>query len=225
MTARQFPIHFINPNSSAKVTGAIKAAVDATPVAALAAHTYVTTEDGPEGVITQADSDLAATLVTRYVRQHEADASAFVIACFSDPGVFAASGVTSKPVVGIGRAGLLCALSFGQSVGVIAVAKPSIPRHMRYWRALNLQDCVAGERALDLRVDQSGDFDIAFQRMVEVGRKLIDEDGADVVLLGCAGMANLRRPLQDALGVAVIDPCQAAAMTAAAQIALLGPRD
>ena len=45
--------------------------------------------------------------------------------------------------------------------------------------------------------------------MVETGRALMDEDGADVVVTGCAGMARHRRPLEDALGAPVIDRMQA----------------
>jgi Asp/Glu/hydantoin racemase len=47
-------------------------------------------------------------------------------------------------------------------------------------------------------------------RMVEVGRRLRDVHGADVVVLGCAGMAQYRGALADALGVPVVDPTQAA---------------
>ena len=46
--------------------------------------------------------------------------------------------------------------------------------------------------------------------MVEVGLKLKDDDGAEAIVMGCAGMARHRRPLEDALGVPVIDPTQAA---------------
>jgi allantoin racemase len=46
--------------------------------------------------------------------------------------------------------------------------------------------------------------------MIEVGSRLRDEDGADVIVLGCAGMARHRAPLEAALGVAVIDPTLAA---------------
>jgi Asp/Glu/hydantoin racemase len=45
---------------------------------------------------------------------------------------------------------------------------------------------------------------------VETGHALIEEDGADVVIMGCAGMARHRRALEHALGVPVIDPTQAA---------------
>src|SRR5262249_46094576 len=43
-------------------------------------------------------------------------------------------------------------------------------------------------------------------RLIEVGRELKNEDGADAVVLGCAGMARHRKPLEDALGIVVIDP-------------------
>ena len=49
-----------------------------------------------------------------------------------------------------------------------------------------------------------------FERMVEVGRALVEEDGADAIVLGCAGMARHRRPLEATLGVPVVDPTQTA---------------
>ena len=48
------------------------------------------------------------------------------------------------------------------------------------------------------------------RRMIEVGRQLKEEDGAEAVVMGCAGMARHRQPLEDALAIPVIDPTQAA---------------
>ena len=47
-------------------------------------------------------------------------------------------------------------------------------------------------------------------RMEAIGRELVEQAGADVIVMGCAGMARHRRPLEEALGVPVIDPTQAA---------------
>jgi Asp/Glu/hydantoin racemase len=74
---------------------------------------------------------------------------------------------------------------------------------------MGLIDRLAGERPLDVSVAETGS-DGTLKRMVEAGRALVEEDGADVVIMGCAGMARHRRPLEDALGVPVIDPTQAA---------------
>jgi allantoin racemase len=46
--------------------------------------------------------------------------------------------------------------------------------------------------------------------MTAVGRALRDEDGADVLVMGCAGMARYRPRLEEALGIPVVDPTQAA---------------
>ncbi len=59
-------------------------------------------------------------------------------------------------------------------------------------------------------VSALGQADLVLARLAEVGRQLREEDGADVLLLGCAGMARHRRALQDRLGIPVVDPVQAA---------------
>ena len=62
--------------------------------------------------------------------------------------------------------------------------------------------------------------DSAIERIVSVGRKLRDDDGADVLILGCAGMGQRREILEKELGVPVIDPSQAAVQRAAGLLAL-----
>lgn len=200
----------INPNSSVTVTDAIARSIEASPASAHGTFRSETMAEGPPGIITQDDWEVAKGLVTTWLDRRADDADAFVIACFSDPGVPAERAIGDKPVIGIGEAGIRAALRRGKRVGVIAIADPSIPRHMRYWKALGLDRHVVGERALNLRVDQSGDHALAFEPMLRAGR-LLREDGADVLLLGCAGMSDLRQPLEDALGIPVVDPCEAGA--------------
>jgi allantoin racemase len=64
----------------------------------------------------------------------------------------------------------------------------------------------------------SGDGTLA--KMIEVGRTLKDKDGAGAIVVGCAGMARLRRPQKDALGIPVIDPTQAAVAMALGAVQL-----
>ena len=61
-----------------------------------------------------------------------------------------------------------------------------------------------------MSVAETASGERTLSRMVEVGRALRDQDGADSIVMGCAGMARHRRPLEEALGVPVIDPTQAA---------------
>src|SRR5262249_37896245 len=114
-----------------------------------------------------------------------------------------------RPVFGIAEGAVLAALAGGDRFGVIAIAQKSIRRHARYLRQMGLIDRLAGERSLDVSVAESAS-EGTLARMVETGRALVQDDGADVGIMGCAGMARHRRPLEDALGVPVIDPTQAA---------------
>jgi allantoin racemase len=61
-----------------------------------------------------------------------------------------------------------------------------------------------------MSVAETASGDGTFVGMEAVGRALMEKDGADVIVMGCAGMARHRRPLEAALGVPVIDPTQAA---------------
>ena len=47
-------------------------------------------------------------------------------------------------------------------------------------------------------------------RMIQIGEELRDRDGADVIVMGCAGMARHRAPLEAALRIPVIELTQAA---------------
>jgi Asp/Glu/hydantoin racemase len=144
------------------------------------------------------------------VKQRDNDCSAFVIACYSDPGLHAARELTTKPVLGIAECGILTALTLGQRFGVISILKKSIPRHLRYVGQMGLNDRMAGDRAIGLGVVELADEARTFSRMAEVAAELRDEDGADVLVMGCAGMARYRDRLQRHVGLPVVEPSQAA---------------
>jgi Asp/Glu/hydantoin racemase len=202
-------IVIVNPNSTAAVTAAIECALLPWRMAGGPAIECVTLAEGPPGVETQAHVEQVVPPICRLVRARP-DAGAFVIACFSDPGLHAAREATQRPVLGIAECGLLTALTQGERFGIVAILKTSLPRHLRYLRQLGLEARFAGEEPLGLGVVELADRARAFQRMVEAGGRLRDEHGADVLVLGCAGMAQYRGALADALGLPVVDPTQAA---------------
>ncbi|MGY3037122.1 allantoin racemase [Bradyrhizobium sp. USDA 4354] len=146
----------------------------------------------------------------RRLVESDNSSAAFVIACYSDPGLQVCREGTDRPVFGIAECGVLTALSRAETFGVIAIAQRSIPRHMRYLRQMGLTDRLAGERPLNMSVAETASGEGTLARMIEVGRALRDEDGARAIVMGCAGMARHRRPLEDALRIPVIDPTQAA---------------
>ena len=210
----------INPNSTEAVTRAMDAACEPLRMAGAPAIECVTLEEGPPGIETQRHVDSVVTPLGRIVSERQRDCGAFVIACFSDPGIHSLRELTPKPVLGIAECSILTALTIGQKFGVIAILQQSIARHAHYIAALGVRDRLAGELPLGLGVTQLADAGKTYDRMVETGRKLRDDHGADVLVMGCAGMAPYRKPLQGALGIPVVEPTQAAVAMAIGRVRL-----
>ena len=103
---------------------------------------------------------------------------------------------------------------------MIAILQKSIPRHLRYMGAMGVMDRLAGELPVGLAVTELSDQKKTFGRMVEVATALRDVHGANVIVMGCAGMARYRKPLQDAVGLPVVEPSQAAVGMAIARVRL-----
>ena len=209
----------INPNSNRAVTDAMADALKPLRIAGGPEIECVTLAEGPFGVETQADVE-SVTLPLRKLVFENNDADAFVIACYSDPGLQVCREATDKPVFGIQECAVLTALSLGGQFGVIALSSTSIKRHLRYIRQMGVMERLARERAADLSVADSASGADTFDRLCEVGRDLRDLDGADSIVLGCAGMAIHRAPLADHLGIPVTDPVQAATSMAIGAVLL-----
>jgi allantoin racemase len=154
------------------------------------------------------------------VSQKHTQYAAFVIACYSDPGLHSLREVTKKPVLGISECGILTALTLGHKFGVIAILQQSIPRHLRYVGAMGVTERFAGELPVGIPVVELSNQEKTFGRMVTVGKELRERHGADVVVMGCAGMARYRKPLQDEIGVPVVEPTQAAVAMAIGRVRL-----
>jgi Asp/Glu/hydantoin racemase len=211
----------VNPNSNEAVT---KGLADALAPVSFADGPEIecrTLAEGPYGIETQEHVESVTLPLGRLVAD-STDADAFVIACYSDPGLAVCREATARPVFGINEAGVLTALARGERFGVIAIGQRSIRRHVRYMRQMGLMDRFAGERPLNMSVAETASGEKTLDRMIAVGTELRDEDGADVVVMGCAGMARHRKPLEAALGIPVIDPTQAAVAMALGTVQFAG---
>lgn len=213
-------LYVINPNSSEAVTAGIDAAMAPLRRPEGPAIRCVTLADGPPGVQTQHDVDRAALSVRRFAQAHVEGTAAFVTACFSDPGLHMLREMRGPLSFGISECAALTALTLGQSFGVIAILPASVPRHWRTWGAMGIQQRVAGEVAIGRTVSELSDQAATLEAMVAAGRRLRDENSANVLVMGCAGMAPFRAPLQEATGLPVVEPTQAAVSMALGRIQL-----
>ena len=212
-------VRIINPNSNDGVTQAMSEALEPLRLNDGPEIDCVTIAEGPFGVESDDDVRLAGALVREEVTK-DTKAAAFVIACYSDPGLAEARQETSKPVFGMAESAILTAVTRGGDFGVISILDQSVQRHMKHLEERGMTHFCAGDRPINMTVAESTSADGALKRLVEVGSDLRDKDGARSVILGCAGMARHRMALEAELGMPVIDPVQAGAAMAVGAVCI-----
>ncbi|TGR65722.1 hydantoin racemase [bacterium M00.F.Ca.ET.194.01.1.1] len=204
-------ILIINPNSSKAVTQSMEACLEPIRVGASHEIRCVELAKSPSGI--ESDDHVVQVIPNIIEAVSASSADAFVLACFSDPGIARVRKHVDRPVYGIAESAYLAAHAMGERFGIISLGQSSVDRHLRYLKALKLDQRLAGDRSIDRTVSQlmAGNVvDIVSQTAC----LLRDEDGADVVILGCAGLGGYRHALQQNLGIPVIDPVQAGATLA-----------
>lgn len=205
-------IFVINPNSTQAITDHISLALEPYRLGGGPAIECATLTSGPPGIETQAHVDGISEKLLAYFEAHpdRRQADAVVLACFSDPGLFAMRETLECPVYGSAECAYLTAAATADRFGVISILARAVPRHKRQVRLLGLQDRLAEDLPIEIGVLGLSNEEVTFARMREVGMTLKTRHGAKTVIMGCAGMARYRARLEDALSVPVIDPTQAA---------------
>lgn len=198
-------IRVVNPNSDASMTEVVRAAAQA----AAGPGTKVTAvqpDHGPEAIESAADAAFGEVAVARAVAASAADGvDAYVIACFGDTGRDAARDLADVPVVGMTEAALMTAALVAYRFAVVTLPVRTMAMADRVVRHLGLEHrCVV--RGVDLAVgDLHGDGAVVEELLVAASKRAIAEDGAEAIVLGCAGLAGVVAAIRHATGVPVID--------------------
>src|ERR1700710_2296748 len=206
-------ILIVNPNTTASMTATIAAAARAV-AAAGTEISRVTSSMGPVSIEGFYDEAFAVPgLIQAFLNAPDADAG--IIACFDDTGLDAARSVSPFPVVGICEAALVTAGQIAKRIAVITTLPRSIvPLEelvRRYGFAERVRVTSCNVAVLDLERPDSG---AAEKLDAEIVRAL--EQGAEAIVLGCAGMADLAATLSRKFGIPVIDGVAAAVKQAGA---------
>lgn len=209
----------INPNSSVACSAGIDAAVAPFRFPGGPVLDVVTVAEGPPAIYDWRDWHAVVGPVCRVIERDSADA--YVIACASDPGVEAARGLTRRPVFGVFRSAVAAAVARTEWFGVIALVEASKARHLATLRAMGLESRLTAEVAMNASMERLLEPETARGELAAAGRELA-ASGAGAVVLGCTGMAHHRAAIEDAAGVPVIEPCQAAAAVAVAALLTAG---
>jgi allantoin racemase len=210
-------IHLINPNSTASMT---QQALDSALLVKQSQTRLSATNplDTPASIEGGADEALAVPSMLAEIRKGESQGvDAFVIACFDDPGLNAAREVAAGPVIGICQAAIQVAMTISRRFSVITTLPRSVAIIEDLVTAYGAERHCRKVRAIDLPV-LAEERERAEQLLVLEIKRARDEDGAEAIVLGCAGMSSLCARLKHATGVPVIDGVTAAVKMAEALV-------
>jgi allantoin racemase len=176
---------------------------------------------GAEAVDCSFESYLSAVAVMDRVVAYDEPYDAVVLAGFGEHGRDGIAELIEQPVVEICEASAHLAMMIGREYSVVTTLQRSVPAIEDRLRLAGLQDRCASVRASGmstLEVDR--DPAAAILAVVEQARQAVETDHAEVICLGCAGLAGLEEAITAALGVPVIDGVGAAVRLAEAIVGL-----
>jgi len=169
----------------------------------------VTSPDfGPESLESFYDYQLAAFGCLRYLQREKPDCDGILLACFGDPGLYALKEISRVPVIGIAEASLSVSLLMGQKFSLLVASEKAVPMMKDMVNQYGLTSRLASIEPIGMSVlDVEENKEESVRRLLVAGRRALDH-GAEVLILGCAGMTGLKQRIEEELGVPVIDPVE-----------------
>lgn len=160
---------------------------------------------GPASIECQYDEDVAAPFLIQEVQAAETVGyKGVLVFCFGNTGVEGARECVDIPVVGIGQAAQLIAMSLGDRFSILSTIPNSVPRHWRKAEVLGTRTKLVSIRPINIPV-LGHEPDAAYAALRREGDMALADDGAEVLVLGCGTMLGYKERLEQDLGVPVVD--------------------
>ncbi len=197
----------INPNTTESVTEHVRKEIEKIkrPDTEII---VINPEHGPVSIESVYDELLAAVNTLELVKwANQENFDAILIACFADPGLDAYREVSDIPVFGIEEATLHMAAMLGHRFSIMTGMSRRVPTRDVHINMLGLNQYFASSPAMEMAVlEMDANPAKAKARILELSRKCVKEDRAEVIILGCAGLAGYAEDIENELGVIVLDP-------------------
>lgn len=188
----------INPNSSDEMTASIQQSAEAYVQGRYEVET-LSTPGAPVFIDYFEDHALAAPGMIKIIEDYQDSADAFVIACHCDPNLHLLRQISKKPVIGIGEASMHMATMIGGRFTVLSTDKHSVTHKQDIIHEYGLDHFCASVRITDPTIEDS------VEAYVDAAKKAMDEDYAEVIVLGCAGLCDLTNALRERIEAPVLD--------------------
>lgn len=199
-------IKILNPNTSKDMTNNIKqialnCSSEKTDIICK------TAKKGPKSIETFSEESIATVEVMDLIKTDKNKVDAYLIACFGDPGLYEAREITDVPVMGVGEASILMAALLGYKFSIITILRRTIAAVGEQLERIGMK-----KRCASIKYTEEGVLDIeenknqAKESLVSLSKEAIEEDGAEVICLGCAGMSGMDKEIEKVTGAPTIDP-------------------
>jgi Asp/Glu/hydantoin racemase len=204
----------INPNTTTAITALAALHVRA----AVGGDFEIVTATGGFGcahIVSEACYAIAEHATLECFAGHGEGCDAVLLACFGDPGLFALREVSQVPVVGLAEASMQAAAERGGRFAIVTCGERCKPMLERLAATFGFRDRLAAIRTVPLG-EIAEDSEAATAMLASACAAAVDEDGADEVILGGAGLAGLAERVQPRLWVPVLDSVVVGAQRVAA---------
>jgi allantoin racemase len=134
---------------------------------------------------------------------------AIVPGCFGDPGIDGARELVDIPVLGPGATSMVVAANLGHRFSIVTVLENVVRPLENLALLTGVAAKLASVRQIGIPVlELNANPDATFDRLTDVSREVIEQDRADVLILGCGTLSFRAAELQEMLGVPVLNPLQ-----------------
>ncbi|WP_455364210.1 aspartate/glutamate racemase family protein [[Eubacterium] cellulosolvens] len=165
---------------------------------------------GPVSIESAVDDSYAAPHLIDEIKKAEKEGyDAVSIDCAMDPSPRAVKEIANIPIVSGGEASRTLALLLGDKFSVITVLTNTAKVIKSKIVAAGIESRCASVRSAEIPVLELKDYKKAKKKILVEAKKAIHEDGADVIVLGCTGMAMLAQDLQRELKIPIVEPATA----------------
>ena len=205
-------ILIINPNSSEKMTADIRASSEYAIDDEFGVE-VISMKGVPEALESFNDYTLAGAEICKYISENQINgtlnADGIIISCVGDPGLFGAKEICKVPVIGVAEAALSTALLLGGKFSILAASEKAKP--MMEWMVLGygLNDRMASVETLSCNIDALINDKEKLCTLLQASCKRAQSNGADVLVLGCAGMTMVSDQSEEISSIPIIDPVKA----------------
>lgn len=141
----------------------------------------------------------------KWAEKEEYDA--VVIGCFYDPGFREATELVAIPVVPVAMATMHVAATLGHKFSVIVGRRKWIPKMESNVYVYGLEKKLASFRVINFTVPRMArEPGKLKEAILAEAKKAVEEDGAEVIVLGCTGESGFMKEMINKLHVPVLDP-------------------